>query len=71
MQQGGDDVVERFREACGPADPEVARALYPDSIRALLGVQQVMIHETATVIPGTFDERRIIGKKCERWHKKQ
>lgn len=39
--QGGEGVVEEFREACGPADPEVARALYPDSIRALLGVQQV------------------------------
>lgn len=33
--------MEEFREACGPADPEVAKALYPDSLRALLGVQQV------------------------------
>lgn len=33
--------MEEFREACGPADPEVARALYPETIRALLGVQQV------------------------------
>lgn len=39
--QGGENVVEEFREACGPADPEVAQALYPDSLRALLGVQQV------------------------------
>ncbi|CAM9971207.1 unnamed protein product, partial [Laminaria digitata] len=38
--EGGDDVVEEFREACGPADPEIARALYPKSIRALLGVHQ-------------------------------
>ena len=33
--------MEEFREACGPSDPEIARALYPDSIRALLGVHQV------------------------------
>lgn len=39
--QKGEHVVEEFREACGPADPEVARALYPDTLRALLGVQQV------------------------------
>lgn len=37
---GGKNVVEEFREACGPADPEVARVLYPETIRALLGVQQ-------------------------------
>lgn len=41
--QGGHDVVEEFREACGPSDPEVAKALYPDSLRALLGVQQVNV----------------------------
>lgn len=40
-EQGGEKVVEDFREACGPADPEVARALYPNTIRAILGVQQV------------------------------
>eukprot|EP00904_Undaria_pinnatifida_P008389 jgi/Undpi1/4680/HiC_scaffold_18.g08034.m1 len=38
--KGGDGLVEEFREACGPADPEVARALYPDSIRARLGVRE-------------------------------
>lgn len=36
-------MVEEFREACGPADPEVAKALYPKSFRALLGVQQVSV----------------------------
>lgn len=35
--------MEEFREACGPADPEVAKALYPDSLRALLGVEQVFL----------------------------
>lgn len=34
-------MVEEFREACGPADPEVAKELRPHSIRAILGDQQV------------------------------
>ena len=41
--------MEEFREACGPADPEVAKVLYPDSLRALLGVQQV-IHSRLCVV---------------------
>lgn len=39
--QGGSNVVEEFREACGPADPEVAKELRPHSLRAILGEQQV------------------------------
>ncbi|CAM9681881.1 unnamed protein product [Hapterophycus canaliculatus] len=49
--QGGDNVVEAFREACGPADPEVARALYPESFRALLGVQQATNAVHCTDLP--------------------
>ena len=30
-------VVEAFRKLCGPADPEVCRVLYPDSLRAKYG----------------------------------
>ena len=52
--QGGDDVVEEFREACGPADPEIARALYPDSIRALLGVNQVGAASYKPVAPVVY-----------------
>lgn len=48
-QGGGEDVVEEFREACGPADPEVARALYPDTIRALLGAQQASEFSTFVI----------------------
>ncbi|CBN79447.1 nucleoside diphosphate kinase 7 isoform a [Ectocarpus siliculosus] len=47
----GEDVVEEFREACGPADPEVARALYPDTLRALLGVQQATNAVHCTDLP--------------------
>jgi len=30
-------VVEAFRKVCGPADPEVCRVLYPDSLRSKYG----------------------------------
>lgn len=30
-------LVEAFRKLCGPADPEVCRAIYPDSLRAKYG----------------------------------
>eukprot|EP00752_Nemacystus_decipiens_P003580 g3301.t1 len=49
--QGGENVVEEFREACGPADPEVAKALYPNSLRALLGVQQATNAVHCTDLP--------------------
>eukprot|EP00903_Cladosiphon_okamuranus_P011349 g10697.t1 len=49
--QGGENVVEEFREACGPADPEVAKALYPDSLRALLGVEQATNAVHCTDLP--------------------
>lgn len=35
---GGDDVVQRLREAAGPADPELGRILRPASLRARFGV---------------------------------
>ncbi|CAN0354166.1 unnamed protein product, partial [Scytosiphon promiscuus] len=49
--QGGEKVVEEFREACGPADPDVARALYPESLRALLGAQQATNAVHCTDLP--------------------
>ena len=33
----GEEIVERFREFCGPVRVEIARALYPDSLRARFG----------------------------------
>mmetsp|Transcript_10092 Transcript_10092/g.11805 ORF Transcript_10092/g.11805 Transcript_10092/m.11805 type:complete len:344 (+) Transcript_10092:83-1114(+) len=33
--------VEPFRELCGPPDPEIARVLRPDSLRAKFGIDKV------------------------------
>jgi nucleoside-diphosphate kinase len=41
MVGGGQDVVESFREACGPVDPNVAKILRPKSLRARFGVDMV------------------------------
>jgi nucleoside-diphosphate kinase len=49
----GNDIVNRFREMCGPIDVELARELYPDSLRAVYGVKgtaQNAIH--CTDLPG-------------------
>jgi nucleoside-diphosphate kinase len=37
----GADPVEAFRELCGPMDPEISRALRPQSIRAQFGLSRV------------------------------
>ena len=37
LQLRGEEIVERFREFCGPVRVEIARALYPDSLRARFG----------------------------------
>ena len=37
-----DNVVQKFRKLCGPYDPEIARKLEPNTIRALFGVDRVM-----------------------------
>lgn len=36
-----EQAVSKFREACGPHDPEIARSLRPGSLRALFGVDRV------------------------------
>lgn len=36
-----ENAVEKFREICGPYDPEIARKLEPHSIRALYGVDRI------------------------------
>ncbi len=35
--QGGEKVVEDFRELCGPHDPTLARAIRPNTLRARFG----------------------------------
>lgn len=37
----GENPVDAFRELCGPPDPEIARVLRPDTIRAQFGTDKV------------------------------
>lgn len=41
MEVRGDDVVNHVRELTGPYNPEIARVLWPSSLRAKLGVDAV------------------------------
>lgn len=40
--RGPGDVVSDFRKFCGPADPEIARSIRKDSLRALFGEDKIM-----------------------------
>ena len=40
MFRDGGEPVEPFRQLCGPADPEVARVLRPNSLRARYGIDK-------------------------------
>ena len=44
-------VVEALREACGPADPEIARVLRPQSVRAKFGFDKVRNAVHCTDLP--------------------
>ena len=44
-------VVEALREACGPADPEIARVLRPQSVRAKFGYDKVRNAVHCTDLP--------------------
>merc|ERR1712166_1209544 len=41
LELSGPDVVQRFREFCGPTDPEIARHIRPNTLRALFGQDKV------------------------------
>ncbi|KPP73842.1 Nucleoside diphosphate kinase 7-like [Scleropages formosus] len=47
----GTDVAKRFREFCGPADPEIARHLRPNTLRALYGKNKVQNAVHCTDLP--------------------
>ncbi|XP_036797162.1 nucleoside diphosphate kinase 7 isoform X2 [Oncorhynchus mykiss] len=47
----GTDAPKTFREFCGPADPEIARHLRPDSLRALYGKTKVQNAVHCTDLP--------------------
>lgn len=50
-------IVDMFREFCGPLDPEVAKILKSKSIRALYGINQVQnaVHATDLEIDGNLE----------------
>jgi len=41
VQVRQDNVVEKLRKCCGPIDPEIARAICPESLRARFGIDLV------------------------------
>lgn len=48
---GGPDVVQQFREFCGPADPEVARQIRSSTLRAAFGKDKVCNGVHCTDLP--------------------
>lgn len=42
IQGQDDDIQPRFRAFCGPADPQVAKVLRPQTLRAVFGVDKVL-----------------------------
>ena len=46
-----DNAVEKFRAFAGPFDPEIARKLEPDTLRARFGVDRVMNGVHCTDLP--------------------
>lgn len=57
------EAVEALRELCGPADPELARVLRPDSLRAQFGVSRVRnaIHCTDLPEDGALESGYFFG----------
>jgi len=51
------EAVTSFRQVCGPSDPEIARAIRPNTIRAAFGVNKVMnaVHCTDLPEDGTLE----------------
>ncbi|XP_042189845.1 nucleoside diphosphate kinase 7 isoform X2 [Callorhinchus milii] len=47
----GPDVTKTFRACCGPADPEIARHLRPNSLRALYGKNKIQNAVHCTDLP--------------------
>ncbi|KAI8904418.1 nucleoside diphosphate kinase [Gorgonomyces haynaldii] len=48
---GSDDIVQKFREFCGPVDPELAKKLRPQSLRAKYGIDKVKNGVHCTDLP--------------------
>jgi nucleoside-diphosphate kinase len=65
-RDGGPEIVEAFRELCGPADPELARVLRPKSIRAQFGLNKIKnaIHCTDLAEDGQLEVRCQVRTLC-------
>eukprot|EP00243_Klebsormidium_subtile_P004155 TRINITY_DN17940_c0_g1_i1.p1 TRINITY_DN17940_c0_g1~~TRINITY_DN17940_c0_g1_i1.p1 ORF type:complete len:379 (-),score=90.80 TRINITY_DN17940_c0_g1_i1:275-1411(-) len=50
-RDGSPDVVQEFREFCGPADPEIGKVLRPQSLRAQFGIDKVKNAVHCTDLP--------------------
>ena len=44
-------MIEKFRKLCGPYDPEIAKKLEPNTLRACFGVDRVMNGVHCTDLP--------------------
>lgn len=57
MEVRAENSVEALRATCGPHDPEICRALYPNSIRARWGTDRVLnaVHCTDLVEDGPLE----------------
>lgn len=55
--KNGGEVVQQFRDLCGPPDPDVAKAIRPNSLRAQFGQDKVKnaVHCTDLVEDGPLD----------------
>ncbi|XP_027002738.1 nucleoside diphosphate kinase 7 isoform X2 [Tachysurus fulvidraco] len=51
LEINGTDAPKKFREFCGPADPEIARHLRPTTLRALYGKNKVQNAVHCTDLP--------------------
>lgn len=66
VHSNDDDVQLKFRSLCGPADPEIAKILRPNTLRAHFGVDKILnaVHCT-DLSEDTFLELEFIFKHLE------
>jgi nucleoside-diphosphate kinase len=61
MISGSSSIVEEFRSFCGPLEPELAKVLRPESLRAKFGVNSVRngVHCTDMRDDGVMEVRYV------------
>lgn len=57
IKKPGTDIVQAFREFCGPSDAQMAQRLRPNSLRARFGVDRIKnaVHCTDLVEDGVLE----------------